>query len=114
MKSKLIKVLYSTRSRGGSGYFHGGSFIETPKIQMEGKWLEALGFHIGDRLQVDYEEGAIHIRLAPEQEPQRPWCANPRRATAPSARKAKGNNDIHPKGTLLSHRSLFQAHPPDG
>lgn len=70
MKSKLIKVLYSTRSRGGSGYFHGGSFIETPKIQMEGKWLEALGFHIGDRLQVDYEEGAIHIRLAPEQETQ--------------------------------------------
>ena len=36
---------------------------------MEGKWLEALGFHIGDRLQVDYEEGAIHIRLAPETQP---------------------------------------------
>ncbi len=70
MKSKLIKVLYSTRSRGGSSYFHGSSYIETPKIQMEGKWLETLGFHIGDRLQVDYEEGAIHIRLAPEPEPQ--------------------------------------------
>lgn len=69
MKSKLIKVLYSTRSRGNSNYFHGGSYIETPKIQMEGKWLEALGFHIGDRLQVDYEEGAIHIRLAPETQP---------------------------------------------
>ena len=34
---------------------------------MEGKWLEALGFHIGDSLQVDYEEGAIHIRLAAPQ-----------------------------------------------
>ena len=33
---------------------------------MEGKWLEALGFHVGDRLQVEYEEGSIHITLAPE------------------------------------------------
>lgn len=84
MKSKLIKVLYSTRSRGGSSCFHGSSYIETPKIQMEGKWLEALGFHIGDRLQVDYEEGAIHIRLAPETqlsmvcEPALDYCSNGR------------------------------------
>lgn len=85
MKSKLIKVLYSTRSRGNRNYFHGGSYIETPKIQMEGKWLEALGFHIGDRLQVDYEEGAIHIRLAPETqpsmvcEPAPDYCSNGRK-----------------------------------
>ena len=32
---------------------------------MEGKWLEALGFHIGDAIQVSYEEGSIHISLAP-------------------------------------------------
>ena len=31
----------------------------------EGNWLESLGFHIGDRLQVDYEEGSIHIHPAP-------------------------------------------------
>jgi hypothetical protein len=33
---------------------------------MEGKWLEALGFHIGDAIQVAYEEGSIHISLAPQ------------------------------------------------
>jgi len=31
---------------------------------MEGKWLEELGFHIGDAIQVAYEEGSIHISLA--------------------------------------------------
>ena len=31
---------------------------------MEGKWLEALGFHIGDAIQIAYEEGSIHISLA--------------------------------------------------
>lgn len=64
MKTKNLKVLYSTRTRNNS-YMYGNSYIETPKISMEGKWLEALGFHIGDKLQVDYEEGSIHIHLAP-------------------------------------------------
>lgn len=67
MKTKNIKVLYSTRSRQSNNCWSGSSYIETPKISMEGKWLEALGFHIGDSLQVDYEEGAIHIRLAAPQ-----------------------------------------------
>lgn len=67
MKTKNIKVLYSTRSRQNRNSWGGSSYIETPKISMEGKWLEALGFHIGDSLQVDYEEGAIHIRLAAQQ-----------------------------------------------
>ncbi len=31
---------------------------------MEGKWLETLGFHIGDSIQVAYEKGSIHISLA--------------------------------------------------
>ncbi len=31
---------------------------------MEGKWLEALGFHIGDALTVEYEEGSIRITSA--------------------------------------------------
>ncbi|HBA50159.1 MAG TPA: hypothetical protein DCZ91_20675 [Lachnospiraceae bacterium] len=89
MKSKLIKVLYSTRSRGGSSCFHGSSYIETPKIQMEGKWLETLGFHIGDRLQVDYEEGAIHIRLAPEPEPQPAMVCEPGPDYGSNGRKGK-------------------------
>lgn len=63
MKTKKIKVLYSSRSTSG-GFYHSGTVTTNPKISMEGKWLEALGFHIGDQLEVDCEEGAIHIRLA--------------------------------------------------
>lgn len=43
MKTKLMKVLYSTRSRQSTNCWHGSTYIETPKISMEGKWLEALG-----------------------------------------------------------------------
>ena len=71
MQTKKMKVQYSSRARQGKNHYFGSGYIETPKIQMEGKWLEALGFHIGDRLQVDYEEGAIHIHLAPP-EPECP------------------------------------------
>lgn len=65
MQTKKMKVQYSTRARQGRNHYFGSSYIETPKIQMEGKWLEALGFHIGDAIQVAYEEGSIHISLAP-------------------------------------------------
>ena len=58
MANKKIKVQYSTRSTGGS-YYHPTRYTAYPKIQMEGKWLETLGFHIGDRLNVEYEEGRI-------------------------------------------------------
>lgn len=66
MQTKKMKVQYSTRARQGRSHYSGSSYIETPKIQMEGKWLEALGFHIGDAIQVAYEEGFIHISLAPQ------------------------------------------------
>lgn len=49
-KTKIIKVLYSC------------SRIGVPKISMEGKWLEKLGFQIGDRLQVEYGDQYICIR----------------------------------------------------
>ena len=68
MQTKKIKVLYSGRQSGSRSYFSGGSYSFLPKIQMEGKWLEALGFHIGDALQVEYEEGEIRIRLAPSEQ----------------------------------------------
>lgn len=62
MKSKKIKISYSTRyqKRG----------IQTvPKIQIEGKWLEELGFSIGSTINVEYENGSIRIRpLTPEEE----------------------------------------------
>lgn len=65
-KTKNIKVGYSSRTNYGN-YYRSTSYTSYPKIQMEGKWLEALGFHVGDRLQVEYEEGSIRITLAPEE-----------------------------------------------
>lgn len=70
MKTKKLKVAYSTRWTGS----YCRNTVTTPKIQMEGKWLEALGFHIGDMLQVDYEEGAIHIRIAPQEPAPSMFC----------------------------------------
>ncbi len=51
-KTKIIKVLHSCSRTG------------VPKISMEGKWLEQLGFQIGDRLQVEYGSRYICIRHA--------------------------------------------------
>lgn len=64
MKSKTMKVLYSSRPRidRNAPYYSSTSYIKTPKISMEGKWLEALGFHIGDPIKVEYDEDGIHIR----------------------------------------------------
>lgn len=58
MKTKNIKVQYSSRCQSGF----------SPKIQMEGRWLEKLGFPIGTRLVVEYEEGSIRIRPFTEEE----------------------------------------------
>lgn len=58
MKTKNIKVQYSSRCQSGF----------SPKIQMEGHWLEKLGFPIGTCLIVEYEEGSIHIRPFTEEE----------------------------------------------
>ena len=64
-KTKKIKVQYSSRCTSSS-YMYGSRYTSYPKIQMEGKWLEALGFHVGDQLQVEYEEGCIRITPAPQ------------------------------------------------
>ncbi len=66
IRSKSIKVAYSVRQRLSRNLHAGRAMYANPrpKIQMEGKWLEELGFHIGDRLNVEYGNGAIHITLA--------------------------------------------------
>ena len=61
MKQKNIKVSYSTQSRTRKGAIAGTTYIETPKISFEGKWLEELGFHTGDKIQILYDENGIHI-----------------------------------------------------
>lgn len=86
MKFKKIKVLYSNRY--SSYKFRDNNTCTCfPKISMEGKWLEALGFHIGDQLEVAYEEGSIHIRLA--EVPASVVCEPESAYLASSKRKAK-------------------------
>lgn len=72
VRSKSIKVAYSVRQRlRGNLYAGRGMYADPrPKIQMEGKWLEELGFHIGDKLNVEYGNGAIRITLAEAAERQ--------------------------------------------
>lgn len=55
MKTKNIKVAYTSR-------YSKGDYSPVPKVQMEGRWLEELGFSIGTPLIVEYGEGSIHIR----------------------------------------------------
>ena len=57
--TKTIKVQYSTR-------YTARRYSEVPKIQMEGKWLEAIGFSVGDKIHVDYDDGMIIIRTNKE------------------------------------------------
>ena len=63
MKTKNIKVVYTYRHHQSGGVLHSGTgpCTAVPKIQMEGWWLEQLGFTIGAPLIVEYEEGSIHI-----------------------------------------------------
>lgn len=61
MKTKNIKVVYTSR-------YSRGSYAPVPKVQMEGRWLEELGFSIGAPLIVEYEEGSIHIRTLTAEE----------------------------------------------
>jgi len=44
----------------------GSTYTTTPKISMEGKWLESLGFNIGDAIEVYFEENSIRIAPAPQ------------------------------------------------
>lgn len=57
--TNTIKVQYSARCTGRR-------YSEVPKIQMEGKWLEATGFYVGDKIHVDYDNGKIIIRTEKE------------------------------------------------
>ena len=51
VKKRSIKVY------GQSGY----QYRETPTIMLKGKWLEKLGFKIGDYISVSCEDGKLTI-----------------------------------------------------
>ena len=61
MNRKHIKVAYTSR-------LSGSSYTQVPKIQMEGRWLEELGFSIGNTIVVEYGEGSLCIRPMTETE----------------------------------------------
>lgn len=61
MKTKNMKIAYSTR-------YSQKNISTVPKIQMEGKWSEELGFPVGSTIAIEYEEGSIHIRPLTEEE----------------------------------------------
>ena len=67
MKGKKVDGREITWTNKNTKYIivlHSCSRMELPKISMEGKWLEALGFQIGDRLRVEYGDRYIFIRHA--------------------------------------------------
>ena len=45
----------SVKIYGMSGY----KYQATPTIMLKGKWLEELGFQIGDYITVSYEDGVV-------------------------------------------------------
>ena len=52
---KNIKIQYTNRHTGNHE-------SRVPKIQMEGRWLENIGFTIGSTVSVEYNEGCLLIR----------------------------------------------------
>lgn len=44
----------------------GRAYQDTPQIRLQGQWLEAIGFRIGDKIQAACEEKKIIITRLPE------------------------------------------------
>ena len=58
MNKRNLTVYYN------SGYSIGKSYSPTPKIILQGRWLERLGFSIGSKMVVTCEEGRLIIEKA--------------------------------------------------
>lgn len=52
---KNTKIQYASR-------YSGNHYSYVPKIQLQGKWIEKIGFSIGDTVAVEYHDNAITIR----------------------------------------------------
>lgn len=64
-KVRVSTVQYGSRpTHEGTGVFRKSGYTQFPRISIAGLWLEELGFHVGDKLQVEYGEGYLHISLA--------------------------------------------------
>ena len=97
MKQKNIKVVYKCRSTGGS-------YTQVPKIQMEGRWLEELGFSIGSTIVVEYGEGSLHIRpMTAEELADQQRAEMEKELAAKSAAICRLQKDLHEDSRKLSH-----------
>ncbi len=97
MKQKNIKVVYKSRSTGGS-------YTQVPKIQMEGRWLEELGFSIGSTIIVEYGEGFLHIRpMTAEELADRQKAELEKEIASKSAAIRRLQKDLHEDSRKLSH-----------
>ncbi len=66
---KIIKVRYTSRQSTHYSFFESTTWTIVPKIQLEGKWLEQMGYKVGDRLLVECDASGIHIRHDPGSPP---------------------------------------------
>ena len=97
MKQKNIKVVYKCRSTGGS-------YTQVPKIQMEGRWLEELGFSIGSTIVVEYGEGSLHIRpMTAEELADQQRAEMEKELAAKSAAICRLQKDLHEDSKRLPH-----------
>ena len=62
---KRIKVRYASRRTIRYSFFEPSDWTIVPKIQLEGKWLDRLGYKVGDLLLVECDNSGIHIRHEP-------------------------------------------------
>lgn len=64
LKERKLKVYSQTRTSNSPGYFSPTKYSEVPAILLSGKWLEAAGFSIADRIKVSVENGKLVITKA--------------------------------------------------
>lgn len=96
MKQKNIKVAYTSRCTGGS-------YTQVPKIQMEGRWLEELGFSVGSTIVVEYDESSIRIRpMTAEELADRQKAELEKELAAKSAAIRRLQRDLHEGSRRLS------------
>ena len=97
MKQKNIKVAYKSRSTGGS-------YTQVPKIQLEGRWLEELGFSIGSTIVVEYGDGVLHVRpMTAEELADRQRVELEKEIASKSAAIRRLQKDLHEDSKRLSH-----------
>ena len=97
MKQKNIKVEYKCRSTGGC-------YTQVAKIQMEGRWLEELGFPIGTTIVVEYGEGSLHTRpMTAEELADQQRAELEKELAAKSAAIRRLQKDLHEGSRKLSH-----------